>query len=220
MDAPVPFPTKDVHHLRATTAIKVLLQYYDENTGLFTTTGWWNSANIVTVLADFSSLSSSLNPSLLPLFVNTFQQSQSSSSGNPDFLNDFYDDEGWWALAWLKVYDVVKEETYLQAAARIFEDMTLGWGGPCGGLWWNERKEYTGAIENELFLAVAAQLANRAANKDYYVQWALKQWAWFQDTKMINPDFNINNGIDAKTCKNDGQTVWTYNQGVILVALV
>ena len=35
-----------------------------------------------------------------------------------------------------------------------------------------------------------------------------------------NADFNINNGIDASTCKNDGQTVWTYNQGVVLGALV
>ena len=61
---------------------------------------------------------------------------------------------------------------------------------------------------------------NRAENKGYYVQWALKQWAWFQRTGMISADFNINNGIDAKTRKNDGQTVWTYNQGVILGALV
>lgn len=41
-----------------------------------------------------------------------------------------------------------------------------------------------------------------------------------KNTCLINADFNINNGIDAMTRKNDGQTVWTYNQGVILGALL
>lgn len=212
--------THEIHHSRAGAAVKALLEYYNPTTGLFETTGWWNSANVLTVLADFSSYTPSLDSSLLPLFANTFQRAQAPPSGSASFLNDFYDDEGWWALAWLRVYDRTREHQYLQMAVDIFEDMILGWGGPCGGLWWNKRKEYTGAIENELLLAVAAQLANRAENKEYYIQWALKQWAWFQGTGMINADCNINNGIDATSCKNDGQTVWTYNQGVILGALV
>ena len=210
----------DASYSRAHAAIKALLEYYNPTTGLFETTGWWNTANVLTVLADFSSYSPSLDAKLLPLFANTFERAQTSPSGSASFINDFYDDEGWWALAWLRVYDRTKEQRYLQMAVDIFEDMALGWGGPCGGVWWNKNKEYTGAIENELFLAVAAELANRAENKAYYVQWALKQWAWFQGTEMINADGNINNGIDAKSCKNDRQTVWTYNQGVILGALV
>ena len=220
MDASGPDHTHEAHHSHAQAAIKALLEYYNPTTGLFDTTGWWNSANVLTVLADFCSSSSSLDSTLIPLFGNIFEQAQAPPSGSASFLNDFYDDEGWWALAWLKVYDRTKDQKYLQMAVAIFEDMILGWGGPCGGLWWNKSKEYTGAIENELLLAVAAQLANRAKNKDYYIQWALKQWAWFQGTGMINADFNINNGIDAKTCKNDGQTVWTYNQGVVLGGLV
>ena len=105
-------------------------------------------------------------------------------------------------------------------AVDIFEDMVGGWGGPCGGIWWNKRHEYTGAIENELFLSLAAQLANRASEKEHYIQWALKQWEWFKGTRMINEESNINNGIDASTCSNDGGNVWTYNQGVILGALI
>ena len=220
MNASAPGHKHETHHSRARAAIKALLEYYNPTTGLFETTGWWNAANVLTVLADFSASSPTLDSSLLPLFAKIFEQAQIPPSGSASFLNDFYDDEGWWALAWLRVYDRTKEQKYLQMAAGIFEDMILGWGGPCGGLWWNKSKEYTGAIENELLLAVAAQLANRAENKGYYIQWALKQWAWFQGTGMINADFNVNNGIDATTCKNDGQTVWTYNQGVILGALV
>lgn len=99
----------------------------------------------------------------------------------------------------------------MESDAEVQRPGTTGPAGRAEASGGNKSKEYTGAIENELLLAVAAQLANRAENKRYYVQ-----WAWFQGTGMINADFNINNGIDATTCKNDGQTVWTYNQGMIL----
>lgn len=102
----------------------------------------------------------------------------------------------------------------------IFEDMTTGWGAPCGGMWWSKDHTYTGAIENELFLTVAAQLANRASTKQYYLDWAFREWDWFEHTGMINSHYNINNGMDLKTCKSDNGTVWSYNQGVILGGLI
>ena len=102
----------------------------------------------------------------------------------------------------------------------IFEDMKNGWGGACEGLWWNKQHSYKGAIENALFLTVAAQLANRALNKQYYLSWAWKEWEWFQRTGMINSNYNINNGVDLGTCRSDNGTVWSYNQGVILGGLL
>ncbi|KAK4691239.1 hypothetical protein P7C71_g5716, partial [Lecanoromycetidae sp. Uapishka_2] len=234
---------------RAASAIAALQQWYNKESGLWDTTGWWNSANVLTVLADFTSIDDSSGQAIRNVFDNTFVQAQlqvldfvkimtpksintyhkaklssvnttDEVTGFHGFLNEYYDDEGWWALAWLKVYDLTKQERYLQMAIEIFEDMKAGWGGECGGLWWNKEHTYTGAIENGLFLALAAQLANRAANEEYYIQWALKQWGWFQQTGMINAQYNINNGIDPATCRNDGGTIWTYNQGVILGALV
>jgi predicted alpha-1,6-mannanase (GH76 family) len=37
---------------------------------------------------------------------------------------------------------------------------------------------------------------------------------------MINSHNNINDGISLKICENNGHTVWSYNQGVILGGLV
>jgi len=128
-----------------------------------------------------------------------------------------------WALAWLKIYDNTREDKYLQATKFIFQDMTTGWGAPCGGMWWDKAHTYSGAIENELLLTVAAQLANRvstAKEKEYYLNWALRQWDWFQQSGMINPYYTVNNGIDVATCRNDNGTIWSYNQGVILGGLV
>ena len=232
----------------AQSAITALQRWYNEDTGLWETTGWWNSANALTMLADFSAVDSSLDDVIKHVFQNTFAQAQKESlptvkimtpysittytgpyfppgivapeNGFAGFLNDFYDDEGWWALAWLKIYDLTKEQQYLETAIDIFEDMRKGWGGPCGGLWWNKQHSYKGAIENALFLTVAAQLANRASNKEYYLNWAKKQWEWFKSTGMMNKDYNINNGIDLKTCQNDNGLVWSYNQGVILGGLL
>lgn len=113
-------------------------------------------------------------------------------------------------------------DPYLHTATSIFADMTTGYDATCGGLWWDKAHTQNGAIENELFLAVAAELANRvpASDRQYYVDWALRQWEWFHSTGLINDQNAINNGLDLKTCQNDGGTVWTYNQGVILGGLI
>ena len=232
----------------AQSAIIDLQHWYNETTGLWETTGWWNSANALTMLANFVAVDSSLDVVAKHVFQNTFSQAQKASlatvkvmtpysattytgplfppgivspkNGFNHFLNDYYDDEGWWALAWLKIYDLTKQQQYLQAAIDIFEDMREGWGGTCEGLWWNKQHSYKGAIENALFLTVAAQLANRASNEEYYLDWARKQWDWFQRTGMINSHYNINNGISLTTCQTDNGIVWSYNQGVILGGLL
>lgn len=139
---------------------------------------------------------------------------------NKGFLNGYYDDEGWWALAWMRVYDVTKNDKYLRTAANIFDDMVrTGANATCGGIWWDRVRQHNTAIANELFLSVAAHLANRVQNRDYYLTWARNQWQWFQRSGLINSEGTINDGIDLKTCKNNKDTVWTYNQGVILGAL-
>ncbi|RMZ04573.1 hypothetical protein D0860_06317 [Hortaea werneckii] len=136
------------------------------------------------------------------------------------FLNDYYDDEGWWALAWIAAYDVTRNPQYLSEAESIFEDMKDAYGTtPCGGLWWDKPHTYVNAIANELFLDVAAHLANRAFRKSYYLDWAQREWAWFQGSGMINSESTINDGLDLDTCENNGGTVWSYNQGVILGGL-
>ena len=100
--------------------------------------------------------------------------------------------------------------------------MKTGWGAPCGGLWWDKAHTYNGAIENELFLTVAAKLANRVppSQKPYFLDWALEEWDFFRRSGMINGHLNINNGLDLTTCQNDNGTIWSYSQGVILGGLL
>ncbi len=198
--------------------IETLQGWYVQDTGLYQTTGWWNAGNATTVLANYSR--ESRDETYLPVFANTFEQAQKTFAG---FLNNYYDDEGWWALAWVDAYDLTKKPEYLAMAASIFTDMSGGWDGTCGGgIWWSKDRNYKNAIANELFLSVAAHLAARAAGnaqRAEYLGWAQKEWAWFAQTGMINGESLVNDGLDATTCKNNQENTWSYNQGVIVGGL-
>ena len=37
---------------------------------------------------------------------------------------------------------------------------------------------------------------------------------------MINENLLVNDGLDPRTCTNNGAETWTYNQGVVLGGLV
>jgi predicted alpha-1,6-mannanase (GH76 family) len=208
----------------AVAATNALLSWYNQTNGLWETTNWWNSANCITVLALLTEFTPSVKYMTEGIWNNTFQKAQKhnpSQEGPNGFSNFYYDDEAWWALAWLDVYDVTKNKTYLTTAVEIFTDMMgTGYNATCGGLWWNKRRRANVAISNELFLQVAARLANRVENNSqYYLGWAKKHWEWFQKSGLINENWNINDELDIQTCKNNGSIVWSYNQGVILGAL-
>lgn len=189
-----------------------LQQWYDAKTGLWDR--WWTSANSMTVLIDFSRATHS--QAYYPVFENTYAQKE-----HEDFLNGWYDDEGWWALAWIDAYDLTGKPEYLATAKKIFSDMTGGWDQTCGGgIWWIKKRKYKNAIANELFLSVAAHLANRSEGEERqkYLDWANREWKWFAGSGMIEGDHLISDGLDDE-CHDNHKNKWTYNQGVILGGL-
>ena len=199
----------------ASKGIETMQSWYDWSRGRWATTGWWNSANALTVLVNYSSVSGST--AYQAAIENSFDRNASGG-----FLNDYYDDEGWWALAWTDAYDLTGDTRYLDMARFIFDDMTTGWDDVCGGgIWWKKPAIYKNAIANELFLSVAAHLANRVNDPDEQARdfaWAEDEWHWFRQSGMINADNLINDGLNSG-CQNNGRTTWTYNQGVILGGL-
>jgi hypothetical protein len=96
--------------------LKALQTWYVSETGLWKTTNWWNAANAVTVMGNYSKLSNS--PDFLPILANTFDL-----NSKKNFLNEYYDDEGWWALGWAGAYELTHEARYLEMAELIFADM-------------------------------------------------------------------------------------------------
>ena len=197
-------------------AAQILQQWYNSS-GLYDSTGWWNAANCLEAIENDIVANNDL--SYLAVLTNTFNR---NSSGN--FLNGYYDDEGWWANAWIRAYDLTGNTNFLDMAKTIFADMAGGWDTTTtacpGGIWWNKTHSYKNAIPNELFLLAAIRLHQRTpgdGGAGSYFYWATNEWVWFQASGMINSSDLINDGLSG--CQNNGETTWTYNQGVILGGL-
>jgi hypothetical protein len=108
---------------RLQAGVAALQGWYVERTGLYRTTGWWNAANAITVLSDAMRVSGSKQ--YVPVLAHTFEHAQigvpkseqtgalQGMTGAPGFLNRYFDDEGWWALAWIDAYDLTGQPRYL-----------------------------------------------------------------------------------------------------------
>jgi predicted alpha-1,6-mannanase (GH76 family) len=193
--------------------------FYNYSTGLWDTTGWWHAANAMGTTIDYSANTDTLT--YRSNIFNTFERHKHTKFEN----KWFYDDDGWWALTWIKAYDLTGETRYLDMSKSIFKSMQRGWDDECGGgMRWKKGDEpvYKNAITNQLFFAVAARLHLRTPGDrgpGSYLDWAQRSWGWFKKSGMINRQNLVNDGLND-ACKNNGKTAWTYNQGVILGGLV
>ncbi len=219
--------------------------WYNNSTGRWESPDWqhcwWHCANILEVVVDYSKRTSST--AYYDVIANTFTKNKTGNIllGTQDnFINNYYDDEGWWALAWIKAFDLTGIVDYLNMAETIFADMTTGWyPNTCGGgIRWRKKDDTwgspnygkddygKGAIQNELFMTAAARLYQRTSNSTY-LTWAQNTWNWFSQIGLIgqqtDPSKNyvknmINNGLCQPCTSCDA--FYTYNQGVILGGLV
>ncbi|MGH3303122.1 MAG: glycoside hydrolase family 76 protein [Streptosporangiaceae bacterium] len=207
----VPQPDYCAH---AAAGIEALQRWYRRWTGCWRTAGWWNSANALTAVISYTQRTG--DQSYLGVVERTFRVARRR---HPDFLASFYDDNGWWALAWVAAFDLTGEVRYLDAARTIFAHMLTGWDDVCGGgVWWNSERSYKNAITNELFLTLAARLHQRCAGAGEYLDWARREWNWFCARGLIGANGLVNDGLDD-SCRNNGGQTWTYNQGVVLGGL-
>ncbi|WP_297538863.1 glycoside hydrolase family 76 protein [Amycolatopsis sp.] len=197
---------------RTEAAATALMQFYDPGTGLWSTTGWWNSANAMTSMLDYGVRTGS---TAYPYAIaTTFDKNNGAN-----FTNAYLDDTGWWALAWIRAFDLTGDHRYLDSAVAGANYMAGYRDGVCGGgVWWSTAKTYKNAITNELFIKVNASLHNRLAGDTTYLARANQAWSWFAASGMINGAHLVNDGLNS-ACGNNNGTVWSYNQGVIVGAL-
>ncbi len=222
---------ENIYLTKTQQSIEVLQNWYNNETGLYETTSWWNAANAITAICDYSRITGDM--SYMPIVDNTFEICKQFEVQMPDtsenwtctnFINDYYDDEGWWLLAWIEAYDITGDEKYLTMSQIIFDDLIIGWDSVCGGgIYWKKPNIAKSAVQNELFMLSALRLHQRSpenlAGELTYLQWADKCWEWFQQSGMISKNYLIENGLD-KNCQSSSGRYYTYNQGMILSAMV
>jgi hypothetical protein len=130
---------------RAEDAFSTLQEWYNPSTGLWDTAGWWNCANVMTVVADLALVDSSVMDNASYIFNNTLIMAPAQNPhpgpevktnsardlsarvnqavNASQWLDSAYDDDGWWALAWIAAYDVTEDNQYLQLAQGIFDGL-------------------------------------------------------------------------------------------------
>ena len=196
----------------AATGMATMMTAYDASSGIIGVNGWWGSAVALSTLETYQQVT---GDSSYTYAISTAWDKNHQNN----FETGALDDTLWWALAWAQAYDITGNVSYLQTAADAAAYVHGYWDSTCGGgVWWSTAKTYKNAITNELFLQIAATLHNRVAGDTMYLGWARDEWNWFNGSGMINSDHLVNDGLTSG-CANNGQTTWTYNQGVILAAL-
>lgn len=175
----------------------------------------WKAANVLATLISYMQQSGSR--AYLPYLAETY----AAHPGRKAFINAYYDDEGWWALTWIRAYDLTGGPLYLSLARKIFANLTRGWTPACGGgLRWSKFSPYKDAISNELFLQVAAQLHARIPGDVRYRSWALREWHWLHHSGMLQPSGLVVDGLTSSCQPTLSSPIWSYNQGGLIGGLL
>ena len=125
--------------------------------------------------------------------------------------NAYFDDAGWWGIAYLDAYRATSNKRWLWDAGRVLAYIDhYGWDAKNGGMWWDTGVNYKTSEP----LAAATQIAAtlyRIQHKKYYLDLATKYLAW-ADAKTMN------HGLYGRSA-TDG-TVMDYVEGMMIDAHV
>lgn len=199
---------------RAEAAATAMMALYDNGAGNFRGASWWGGAVALTGIignADVTNM-----PSYRYAISTTYDRNVGAARGH--FRNEYSDDTGWWAMAWLDAYDLTGDRRYLDTARTAAHHMHTFWTGACGGgIRWLEGTTYKAAISNSLYIQVNAALASRTGDATFRTR-ATTGWAWFAASGLIGADGLVRDGLSESGCAPGG-TVFSYNQGVLMSGL-
>ncbi len=207
---------------RARAAADVLMSSYDPVKAWFPSS-WWNSAVALQTIGDYMQRTGDRR--YVGQLDNTFEKDKGVFppgvlSGDPllgNFTSRAIDDSEWWGLTWIEAYDLTGRQKYLDMAQTI-ADYVQGYWDPStcgGGVWWNAERTYKNAITNGLYIRLTAELHNRLPGDTTWLGRARTAWRWYNNSGMINSAGLVNDGLNDD-CTSNGQTVWSYNQGLAI----
>lgn len=174
---------------------------------------YWPSAHVLDVLID----AYLRNPS--PAIKNQMDNllvGMKAQNGNT-WLNFYYDDMQWMALACLRAFQATNDTRYKDIVDILWEDIKKGWSSDLGGgIWWRKDNSSKNTPSNMPAAILAARLY-RAFNKSEDLQWAQNIYNWQKATLWEPVSGWVYDNIEKNGNKN---TTWkfTYNQGTFLGA--
>ena len=98
----------------------------------------------------------------------------------------YFDDNGWWGIAFLDAFRATGDRAYLTEAARAFDFIVgSGWNPSGGGTWWDNRHGHITAEPLAAAAYIGAVLYEQTRQASY-LQQVTKLVAW-ADTNTVDP---------------------------------
>ncbi len=128
--------------------------------------------------------------------------------------NAYFDDAGWWGLAYLDAYRATGKKRWLWDAGRVLTYLDrYAWDSTSGGMWWDATHEHKTSEPLGAATLIAATLY-RIQHKKYFLDVATRLLKW-ADTYTRNPKAG---GLYGRSA-TDG-TVMDYVEGMMVAAHV
>ncbi|MGM0377734.1 MAG: glycoside hydrolase family 76 protein [Bacteroidota bacterium] len=155
-------------------------------------------------------------------YINQWYEGVNSQNGNT-FLNDFYDDMEWNALAMLRAWQMTDDSGFKEAALTLWEDILTGWNEHAeGGIMWRKGAPYgKNACSNGPAAILGARLY-QSFDDEEYLDWALKIYSWEKNLLFDDSSGAIWDSVTEEngTLNFNKDWIFTYNQGTFVGASI
>lgn len=220
----------------ATTAL--IQNYWNAERGFFNaksdgyhgeTNNYWPQAHAMDVVIDAYLRTGDTKYS--DMFDKWFEgiktQCWSGGSDKQHYRVPLFDDNAWISCTMMRLYDITKDEKYLNAAKYLFEDMMQWWDVEgVGGLPWGDPRDAAWGGPHNVGLPTngpATVLAFRlfdATGEQKYLDDALRLYEVIREYLLDPATGKVVNGIDGATldCSGEGTRVYSYNHGTAMSA--
>jgi len=191
-------------------------QYYLQNNSGSTSFNYWWQGHGLDILIDGYQRTQSAD------YLTRMRQLQQGTKvkNKNTYLNEFYDDMEWQALACLRAFELTKDPDYKNTATLLWADIKKGWNEQQGGgiAWKKTQISYKNTPANAPAAILGARLYALDRNPDD-LEWAKKIYAW-QKSKLVDPASGVVwDGVNRQGDNQiDKNWLFSYNQGTYIGA--
>lgn len=174
---------------------------------------YWPNAHAMDVVID--AYLRTQDPKYKDYFAKWFEGVK-KKNGNT-YENVFYDDMEWNALTMLRLFEITKEQKYMDAVLHLWNDILKAWNTEYagGGLAWRKDMLYSkNACSNGPASILAARLY-KLTKDEQYLDWAIRIYDWQKETLFDRATGAVYDNINGETDVIN-MTALTYNQGTFV----
>jgi len=126
-------------------------------------------------------------------------------------IHYYFDDNGWWGIAFLDAYRITKDKRYLKDAQKAFRFLDVaGWDASGGGFWWETKHLHKTSEPLAAAVLIGARLYEATHDRSYLDK--ARKWLGWANTKS----WNNSRGLYARSDTDD--TVMSYVEGLMAAA--